>query len=144
MGGYRWFRRKCWLVPSALFLSLPTSARGVMRGRKARGRPLPSHHPQLPPCVTREVEQFFFLKRKYNIFVFQKFFLHYSNGLFIENVSVIKHWNRNELFVPCHQQNKGESDYGVVKKWLLHCSPLTNDDYCDEVKWDESPFGKKE
>ena len=32
----------------------------------------------------------------------------------------------------------------MVKKWLLHCSLITKDDYCDEVKWDESPFGKEE
>lgn len=31
----------------------------------------------------------------------------------------------------------------MAKKWLLHCSLITND-YCDEVKWGESPFGKEE
>ena len=111
MGGYRWFRRECWLVPSPLLMSLPTSAGGVMGRRKAREDLLPSYHPQLPPCVTREVEQFFFFLKEIQHFRFSKVFSTLQQWpVHRANVNVIKHWNRDEVFVPCHQQNKGESD----------------------------------
>ena len=86
-------------------------ARGVWWEGEKRGSVLSLPiTPSSRRALHAKSNSFFFL-RKYNIFVFQKFFLHYSNGLFIENVNVIKHWwNRDELFVPCHQQNKGESD----------------------------------
>lgn len=45
-----------------------------MGGRKARESPFPSHNPQLPPCLTREVEQFFFFFKEIQHFRFSKVF----------------------------------------------------------------------
>ena len=133
-----------WLLPSPLVLFLPTSERSVMGRWKARESLLSllrSHHLQPPPSVTCEVEQFCFIWRKYNIFVIKKFFLH-RWPVHRANINVIKQWNRREVF-SWTKQSRIRLSYGK-KKWLLHCSLITNDGYCDEVKWVKSPFGKGE